>query len=1217
MNRIFLLTGNTLKSLSLCTVLLTAQMNASAQCGFGAGLGCANTDYANFGYNSNNNAATIEYDNFISTFHSTIVRDSEGRLQIWGQSTGLSGSSLIHLTAKTEINSTNFPGLSGTPLKAAMGSNSISGNQVIILTTTGLHAWGNAGAVMDNSTILTNQSTVKKISSSSGNNINNYGLPGTVAPADVKMMFATHQTLAIVTCTGEAYVLSQNVNMRGAGSAATSETTWYQVKANGSGNPNLTGVVAVRGNATTLMALTNNNKIYTWGEQTLLGTENTSNTSARSYATEMALPETGNVKMIGATTRAAGSNATTYYVLFTNGHLWAMGNNQNRQLGDWGTTASPSSSGRRWVQPRYPQSGSNSNDVGGSAGSAMEDIVWISPSEHDRQNAVINVINRGGRLWNFGTNAGIMLGRTPSSTSYSSNINPLNPGQPFATAAPNVPTAHNNFDPLNSMVLAVETGGHTTMIATECEQNFGYVGHATNGSAGNSINTNYSSFSYATATVNICGAAGIPDVILSAETVFSGTGKICASQTVGLEGSPSGGTFSIVSGPGSLTGNMLSFTANTGTVTIGYTVNGTCGTTTVNKEVEIEACTIYKVRGSVWLDNNANAINNTGENGTNGATVNHDGLWANLVNNSGEVVVSVPVSADGTYELSTIANGNYSVQITNAQVAKGVSVPASAQELPEGWEYTGHNQNGTPCTVPGCATPGVISGIVVNSADVNGNSFGIKGMYTVSGNVYQDGNGLTGSTPVVNGTDIYGAVSDYETEGQPQLYISVIDVEGTVVHYVPVAGDGSYTIDIPLKEDAVLQLTTTVPVIGSATAAPSLSSGWVYAGEDFGADNGSGNGINDGSTSGTNAPATRYDGKIAISFPGSNTLVSGVDFGVQSLPVAEAKEYMVSNANFGIGSPGGAYPVVAGYKYIPMSSAALIEVNNSTNGSLSGKDKEDCATGNCNGNTGGVTSTFSIGTINSNTKLYYDFGPSNGGVLEVSANTVIADFDVSNMIIYGQTGQGTGGNELGFTYAITDRAGYSSSYVTYEIESIDALPIRLISFNAYRKDNTAELVWATATEQNSKSFEIQHSSDSKVWNTIGVVSSKAENGESHTRLDYDFIHSSPVNGNNLYRLKNIEFNGYYDYSPVRVLNFGLDYKGVRIHPNPADNVVRIEGLSGNSRIRIYDVIGRLVAEEKADESFKEILLNHWSKGVYHIHITESDGSTTTHKLIKE
>lgn len=59
----------------------------------------------------------------------------------------------------------------------------------------------------------------------------------------------------------------------------------------------------------------------------------------------------GTIKMIGITSLNLDheSAATpTYYILMTDGKLYAMGNNSARQIGDWTTTER-----REWQQPRY------------------------------------------------------------------------------------------------------------------------------------------------------------------------------------------------------------------------------------------------------------------------------------------------------------------------------------------------------------------------------------------------------------------------------------------------------------------------------------------------------------------------------------------------------------------------------------------------------------------------------------------------------------------------------------------------------------------------------------------------------------------------------------------------------------------------------------------------------------------------------------------------
>lgn len=205
-------------------------------CGYASGLGCSQTNYSNFGTSSAeiNNPVTLEYDNFISGYHSTIVRTYDGDLKTWGAFMGYKGnaSSDGHVFNPQIINSQNYPGLTGAVLKATLGTNGSSRVQSVLLTTTGLFAWGREGVLLDES--ITNDRTFQKLSERAGNkgigNANEFALPVGVTPTDVKMLFGTFESLAIVTCDGEGYVLSQYESNRGSGKSNNNAYSWSQVQ---------------------------------------------------------------------------------------------------------------------------------------------------------------------------------------------------------------------------------------------------------------------------------------------------------------------------------------------------------------------------------------------------------------------------------------------------------------------------------------------------------------------------------------------------------------------------------------------------------------------------------------------------------------------------------------------------------------------------------------------------------------------------------------------------------------------------------------------------------------------------------------------------------------------------------------------------------------------------------------------------------------------------
>src|SRR6188768_3688082 len=97
------------------------------------------------------------------------------------------------------------------------------------------------------------------------------------------------------------------------------------------------------------------------------------------------------------------------------------------------------------------------------------------------------------------------------------------------------------------------------------------------------------------------------------------------------------------------------------------------------------------------------------------------------------------------------------------------------------------------------------------------------------------------------------------------------------------------------------------------------------------------------------------------------------------------------------------------------------------------------------------------------------------------------------------------------------------------------LPLTWLSFTAIAQNNSQSLLqWATAQEQNTKDFYIQHSADGINWVTIGSLPAA---GNSNTTRHYNYVHTNPVIGLNYYRIKQTDVDSRYSYSPIRMLSF--------------------------------------------------------------------------------
>ncbi len=431
-------------------------------------------------YINSSDPNTIEYDNMISVYHATLIKEVSGKVKIWGDHASPDGNTPI--LEPTEVNSANGYNYQGSILKLAAGSRSWYG-QFVILTTEGLYSWGVLQNLLHND-LTSSSASFRKVNPTATANVagtNAYSLPMGVEPLDVKMMFGSHETLAIVTHSEDTYVLTFNSLQYGDDyTGSNGNKIWHQVNvsnnSNGSSNNGkLRKIVAVRGNSHAFMALTNKGKVYTWGENTYLG--DGSARANRKFATEMTLPSGVTPKMIGMTGNENGS----YYILSTTGVVYALGKNNQKQLGDFTTTDRTS-----WVRVKKS---SATNDY-------LPTIAWLSPNEHDAYNSAVNALTPSGKLWSWGSNSGNMIGGAV----YEGLSDPILMGR--------------GLD-VNDRLIAVETGGHTTLVIKQCSKRFGYVGHRVNGSMGDGSNHSVyeNTFNFSdTAIINLCGAPTAPNV---------------------------------------------------------------------------------------------------------------------------------------------------------------------------------------------------------------------------------------------------------------------------------------------------------------------------------------------------------------------------------------------------------------------------------------------------------------------------------------------------------------------------------------------------------------------------------------------------------------------------------------------------------------------------------------------------------------------------------
>lgn len=183
------------------------------------------------------------------------------------------------------------------------------------------------------------------------------------------------------------------------------------------------------------------------------------------------------------------------------------------------------------------------------------------------------------------------------------------------------------------------------------------------------------------------------------------------------------------------------------------------------------------------------------------------------------------------------------------------------------------------------------------------------------------------------------------------------------------------------------------------------------------------------------------------------------------------------------------------------------------------------------------------------------------------------------------------------------------------------VPVELSSFSANVVNNNVVLNWTTITEKNNSGFEIQRKSEIKDWESLGFVAGR---GTTTEPSNYSFNDELTSAGSYSYRLKQIDFNGTFEYSNIVEVDVSpvIEYQLAQNYPNPFNPSTLISfsiAEKSNVVLSVFNILGEqmatLINETKGAGNYQiEFNASNFPSGMY-VYRLEAGNFIATKKMM--
>jgi hypothetical protein len=174
------------------------------------------------------------------------------------------------------------------------------------------------------------------------------------------------------------------------------------------------------------------------------------------------------------------------------------------------------------------------------------------------------------------------------------------------------------------------------------------------------------------------------------------------------------------------------------------------------------------------------------------------------------------------------------------------------------------------------------------------------------------------------------------------------------------------------------------------------------------------------------------------------------------------------------------------------------------------------------------------------------------------------------------------------------------------------LSVSWASFSVSMNSNSnVSINWGVEDASDVKGFYVERSNDDENWHQLAFVDFKENQSK------YSFTDANPLQGNNYYRIHEMDYNNDESYSEIKMVAVSSSTK-ISAWPNPARDVVNIQnnGSDNNLKAQVFDEFGRMVTGASIHQGTNSVNISSLPSGTYIMHVVGNDGVAYNEKIIK-